>query len=173
MGTISDRIRYLRKKVGLSQDEVAAKIGLNFGTYQKWEYGQRPSYKNLQKIIGFYNCNESWLLTGEGYPFGKVLKKIPPNELHIGTMHPEKPEFIPKAPPDTSVNDLDVSDLLSKTEKILKSKTTYAKALAQNIDAFYQAICDSKSIEVRLKRLEETIEKLTEQPEPPKKGNAI
>ncbi len=41
--TISRKLRQLREAAGLTQAELAAKAGLNIGTYTKIEYAQQPN----------------------------------------------------------------------------------------------------------------------------------
>lgn len=67
---LGERIALLRKEQKLRQKEAASLIGIKFATYAKYEYGSYPSRDNLEKIIRFYDCSKSWLLTGEGeaYP---------------------------------------------------------------------------------------------------------
>ncbi len=46
---MADRIQYLRKAKGLSQEEFADKIGVSRQSVSKWESGQ--SFPDLEKII--------------------------------------------------------------------------------------------------------------------------
>lgn len=66
---LGNRIAWLRKDRGLEQKEAASAIGINYGTYQHYEYGNHPSRKLLSFILQFYGCDKSWLLTGEGVPY--------------------------------------------------------------------------------------------------------
>ena len=54
---LSDNIRYLRKKAGLSQEDVAKKFGYeNYTTVQKWESGKSDPpvkiIKGLSELFG-------------------------------------------------------------------------------------------------------------------------
>jgi len=66
---LSRRIAALRKEKRLSLKEAASAIGIKYPTYTKYEYGNYPSRKNLDKILNFYGCSKTWLLTGEGSMF--------------------------------------------------------------------------------------------------------
>lgn len=64
------RVRALRVKMGLTQEEAAQKIGIKYKTYQTHESGQWPNRSTQQKYLDFYKCDKTWFLTGEGeaYP---------------------------------------------------------------------------------------------------------
>ncbi len=48
---ISQLIRILRKRLGLTQEKFAAKLGVTFPTINRWENGKaKPSPLALQKI---------------------------------------------------------------------------------------------------------------------------
>lgn len=66
---LGKRIAWLRTNDGLEQKAAAEAIGLLYTTYQKYEYGNCPSRKNLEKLLKKYACAKSWLLTGEGVPY--------------------------------------------------------------------------------------------------------
>jgi|GEM_PF-3555670 transcriptional regulator with XRE-family HTH domain len=66
---LGKRIAWLRKNRGLEQKEAAEQIGILYGTYQLYEYGNHPSRKNIELILAFYKCSRAWLLTGEGVPY--------------------------------------------------------------------------------------------------------
>ena len=66
---LKDRITWLRKNKMLEQKEAAIEIGIVYETYQKYEYGNHPNRKNIDKIVSYYNCNRAWLLTGSGEPY--------------------------------------------------------------------------------------------------------
>ena len=59
-------LKEIRKKTGLSQDDISKKIGVHITTYGKWELGQtEPDIKNLIKLADFYNVTVDELLGRE------------------------------------------------------------------------------------------------------------
>lgn len=56
MSTLSKNLRALRRARGLSQDDVAARLGYkSFTTVQKWEAGSsEPSVQTLKKLAGLF-----------------------------------------------------------------------------------------------------------------------
>lgn len=75
---ISDRIKELRKLLGLSQEEFGQILGVSRDVIGNIEYDRlkRPEQKEpIYKLIcEKFNVNESWLRTGEGDKF----KNTPP-----------------------------------------------------------------------------------------------
>lgn len=79
---ISDRIKELRKSLGLSQEEFGQTLGVSRDVIGNIEYDRlkRPEQKEpIYKLIcEKFNVNEAWLRTGEGNRF----KNTPPeNEI--------------------------------------------------------------------------------------------
>ena len=63
--TISDRIRELRRKRGMSQEELAEQIGISRQAVSKWESGQ--SMPDLDKVIllsEYFEVTTDYLLKG-------------------------------------------------------------------------------------------------------------
>lgn len=51
MTSFTNRLVQLRKKRGLTQQQIADEIGVNRGSYSNWEKGKRePSFENLVKL---------------------------------------------------------------------------------------------------------------------------
>lgn len=64
------KIKELRKRIGLKQDEVATKLGLNVRTYQNYELGRRqPDLKTVIQIADFFNVSLDELLERENCKF--------------------------------------------------------------------------------------------------------
>ena len=60
---IADRIQYLRKQKGLSQEELADKIGVSRQAVSKWENGtSEPSTSNLIALAKLYGVDAGELL---------------------------------------------------------------------------------------------------------------
>lgn len=76
MGTIAQRIRKLRKHLGLSQKEFAQKLNRKQSTVGMWESGERNvpdfTYLGLAQVFG---VNETWLRTGEGEMFASATSE--------------------------------------------------------------------------------------------------
>lgn len=67
MSELKDRIRQARAGVGLTQPELAEKIGLTKNFVSLIENGQRsPSDRTISDISRVCLVNEGWLRTGEG-----------------------------------------------------------------------------------------------------------
>lgn len=59
------RLYELRKKAGLSQEELANLVGVSRQAVQKWEAGSsRPDLDNLTALAGYFNVTLDWLITG-------------------------------------------------------------------------------------------------------------
>jgi len=68
--TICDRIRALRKHLGLKQKVMAEKLKFSHFTQNAIEKGrQSPTNEYLQALTSTYNVNMNWLMTGEGGMF--------------------------------------------------------------------------------------------------------
>ena len=59
------RLYELRKKAGLSQEELANLVGVSRQAVQKWEAGtSRPDLDNLTALARYFNVTLDWLITG-------------------------------------------------------------------------------------------------------------
>lgn len=68
--TFGERIKNLRKALGLTQQEFADRIGTTRNNIAGYETGRRePSAAAINLIIAKLNVNEEWLRTGEGEMF--------------------------------------------------------------------------------------------------------
>ena len=77
-----DRIKALRKKLGLKQGDFAKQIGLTQTSLSMLEVGKNAiTEKNVKLICVTFNVNEQWLRTGEGQmfissPYNKEIGEI-------------------------------------------------------------------------------------------------
>ena len=65
--TFGDRLAAAREAQGLSQAELARKLGLRLQTIRNWEEDRaEPRANRLQMLAGFLNVSMVWLMTGVG-----------------------------------------------------------------------------------------------------------
>ena len=70
MSEFKDRIRELRKSLGLTQTEFGKKLGVGLGVICNFEYGNTvPNSLQLDLICRTYGCDRIWLETGDGEMF--------------------------------------------------------------------------------------------------------
>lgn len=67
---MNERIKELRKRLDLTQQEFADKIGMKRNTIANYEINRNePSNAVITLICKVFNINENWLRTGEGEMF--------------------------------------------------------------------------------------------------------
>ena len=65
--TFGDRVAAGRDALGLSQEDLARKLGVKLRTVQGWEDDlSEPRANKLQMLSGVLNVSLMWLLNGEG-----------------------------------------------------------------------------------------------------------
>ena len=65
--TFGDRLTAARDAQGMSQSELARRLGVKLKTVQGWENDTaEPRANKLQMVAGLLNVSIRWLLTGEG-----------------------------------------------------------------------------------------------------------
>ncbi len=63
---LGERIKRVRVKAGLTQGELARRLGIAYPTLNKYERGHRtPDARLLSQIAKLLACDPGWLLTGE------------------------------------------------------------------------------------------------------------
>ena len=81
---LSERLRYYRKSIGLTQEDFANKLGIKQGSYSDIERGKVKKLSDsvfaLLKMV--YNLNPNWVLRGEGEMIiGTRPEEAPPDRL--------------------------------------------------------------------------------------------
>lgn len=72
---MNDRIRELRKALGLTQQEFADRIGIKRNTVANYETGRNDPVDSVcALIVREFNVNETWLRTGAGEMFTPVTR---------------------------------------------------------------------------------------------------
>ncbi|MCB5410643.1 helix-turn-helix domain-containing protein [Pseudogemmobacter faecipullorum] len=67
VATFGDRLAGAREVAGLSQEELALRLGVRLTTLQAWEDDlAEPRGNRLQMLAGLLNVSLTWLLTAEG-----------------------------------------------------------------------------------------------------------
>lgn len=72
---MNERIKKIRKSLGLTQQEFADKLGLKRNTIAQYEIGRNaPIETVILSICREFSVNEEWLRTGEGGDDNMFLK---------------------------------------------------------------------------------------------------
>jgi transcriptional regulator with XRE-family HTH domain len=67
MEKFSDRITFARKRMGLSQSQLAASLGVSRGACGQWEQGvSLPSVSHMAELARITEVSFEWLATGRG-----------------------------------------------------------------------------------------------------------
>lgn len=65
--TFGDRVAAAREVVGLTEDEVARRLGVKPETVRRWEGDlDEPRANKLQMLAGLLGVSLTWLMTGQG-----------------------------------------------------------------------------------------------------------
>lgn len=65
--TFGDRVAAAREAAGMSQKQMARRLGVKIGTVRGWEEDlSEPRANKLSMMAGLLNVSIVWLLTGEG-----------------------------------------------------------------------------------------------------------
>lgn len=74
---MNERIKELRKSLGLTQLEFGEQVGVKANTIGNYEIGLRtPSDAVIRAICREFNVNEDWLRTGDGEMFNPQDEKL-------------------------------------------------------------------------------------------------
>lgn len=69
--TFGDRLTAAREGAGMTQKELARRLGVKLSTLQKWEEDKsEPRANRLSMIAGLLNVSVMWLLNGNGMGLG-------------------------------------------------------------------------------------------------------
>lgn len=91
---MNQRIKELRKILGLSQEEFAAQLGLTRGAITNIEHNKtEPKPLLVQLICKEFKVNEIWLRTGVGDPFQKKERSQEMTELYADLMNDRSESF--------------------------------------------------------------------------------
>ena len=66
LNSLGERLRFRRRELGLTQDEVALLSGTNQAVIQKIENGKSLRPRKLDVIADALNITPAWLLYGDG-----------------------------------------------------------------------------------------------------------
>ena len=71
-----NRIKEVRKKAGLTQQEFADRLGISRSNIGNYESGSRaPIDAAIKLICSKFAVNETWLRTGEGEPYIQLSRQ--------------------------------------------------------------------------------------------------
>ena len=109
--TFGDRVLGAREKAGMTQVQLARRLGIKLATLQAWEEDRsEPRANKLQMLTGMLNVSLPWLLSGEG--IGPEAPTTAPLSDDVKTILIEMREI------KTDMNR--TADRLSKLEKQLR-----------------------------------------------------
>jgi transcriptional regulator with XRE-family HTH domain len=85
IATFGDRLAGAREAAGLSQKELASRLGVRGLTVEAWENdAKEPRANRLQMLAGLLGVSLSWLLTGKGDgPDGPIEVSVLPDDLNV------------------------------------------------------------------------------------------
>lgn len=82
MNITSKRLRKLREEMGLSQGELAKKLGISRTAYVKYETGESKPMRKLQELSDLFNISIDYLLGNDIESKAKPNDNVPTNDMN-------------------------------------------------------------------------------------------
>lgn len=80
--TFGDRLAAARERAGVTQRELAARLGVRLSTLKGWEEDRsEPRANRLQMLAGMLNVSMVWLMTGAGEGVSSPADVAPDAEM--------------------------------------------------------------------------------------------
>lgn len=127
---IGENLAAARKAAGLSQKELAKKVGCSQGSIAHYEAGRRSLPCEMIKIMA------------------SALDTMPPSIVDPSCLAAHELPF-----------DNEHLALAKKAIDVIKSKTHYADSLIMNIESFHAAVVSEKTLEARLAAVERSLQR--------------
>ena len=82
MATFGDRLTGAREAAGMTQEQLARRVGVKLATLKGWEEdAAEPRANKLSMLSGLLNVSMVWLMTGEGEGLGAPDEEPLPVEV--------------------------------------------------------------------------------------------
>lgn len=100
MSITGDRLRALRQELGLSQEEIAKKIGVSRPAYVNYEQGKSRPVRKLEQLATLFNVSSDYIMGISDTP-----NALPPPKVQRVEHFDELPLFDEPIPPDKPKDD--------------------------------------------------------------------
>ena len=78
VATLGDRLSRAREASGMTQSQLARRLGVKLSTVRNWETDRsEPRANRLQMLSGLLNVSFVWLMTGEGETNAAIVEELP------------------------------------------------------------------------------------------------
>lgn len=153
----ANRLLQYRKKMNLSQEELAAKIGVSRQAVSKWERAEAsPDTDNLILLADIYGVSLDELLKGEKKPKAKHSRKNPkimPKIIPTATQHTKnQTRFRSNTESMLTQRTVILFTLISGTESMLKIKTVQ-RLMSAGTEFMLKKTAKQKSIQTKTEML--------------------
>lgn len=124
---MKERLKALRKALGLKQREVAERLGIATGTVGQWECGDGvPGEARVYQLCKEYNVRRAWLERGEGEMFEDApdaakLREFKDEDVYAEAMN----RLYNSLPPDAKRSFERFCDSLAKNAKESRTQTNF------------------------------------------------
>lgn len=120
MATFGDRVAAAREMAGMSQAELARRLGVRVSTLRKWENDvSEPRANRLSIMAGLLNVSMMWLINGQGEGLEAPMEE--------GTLPSNASEIL------NELRDLR-SDMIARVEQMGRLEKKLRAALKEEID---------------------------------------
>lgn len=125
---LGQRLRAWRQALGLTQAQMAERLGLHIGVLKKYETGQNTPGGEALAAYARTGVNMNWLLTGDGEMFHRKAEPKPETsqeQAFAGFLPPDHPHArrwaaliqLVEEEPDEARRDSILSDLLTRAQE--------------------------------------------------------
>ena len=63
--TLAEKISFLRRSNGLSQDQLAEKLNVSRQAISRWESGAIPDMENILRLSRYFDCSIDYLFDND------------------------------------------------------------------------------------------------------------
>lgn len=149
----ANRLLQYRKKMNLSQEELAAKIGVSRQAVSKWERAEAsPDTDNLILLADIYGVSLDELLKGEKETESETQSENPENNPDSDTTYKNQTRFRSNTESMLTQRTVILFTLISGTESMLKIKTVQ-RLMSAGTEFMLKKTAKQKSMQTKTEML--------------------